>query len=128
MRKLEELTLGPLYLLDRFRQEVSKMPEDRTMPVHDLKVRIAQFQGEIFQDGEAEFAEFVKEAESMEQELLKRVEQLQEIRERGQLMRDLAISIFRPALSARELDMVRRFFQGFEGLRQREERISPGSR
>ncbi|MFQ5658528.1 MAG: hypothetical protein ACE5G5_13385 [Candidatus Methylomirabilales bacterium] len=99
MQKLEDLAMAPLSLVDRFRQEVPKMLEDRTVPAHELLDRIARFREEIYLQGEAKFAEFVKEAESMEQELLKRVEQLREIRERGQLIRALISSMFRPGAS-----------------------------
>ncbi|MFQ5881905.1 MAG: hypothetical protein ACE5I9_05470 [Candidatus Methylomirabilales bacterium] len=99
MQKLEEMAMAPLSLVDRFRQEVPKMLEDRTVPAHELTDRIAQFRDQIYQEGEAKFAEFVKGAESMEQELLRRLEQLREIRERAQLIRGLINSMFRPGAS-----------------------------
>ncbi len=97
------------------------MLEDRTIPAHELMDRIAQFQQEICQEGEARFAEFVNEADSVEQELLRRLEELREIQERSQLIRGLMRSMFRPELSDGLSDMVRRFFQGLEDLRRREE-------
>ncbi len=121
IQRLEELAMAPLSLVDRFRQEVPKIIADRTIPVHELMGRIAQFQQEICQEGEARFAEFVNEAESVEQELLRRLEELREIRERAQLIRGLMRSMFRPELSDGLSDMVRRFFQGLEDLRRREE-------
>ncbi|MFQ5802636.1 MAG: hypothetical protein ACE5JQ_07065 [Candidatus Methylomirabilales bacterium] len=75
------------------------MLEDRTIPAHELMDRISEFREEIYQQGEAKFTEFVKEAESMEQELLRRVEQLREIRERALLIRGLINSMFRPGVS-----------------------------
>ncbi len=124
MQRLEELALVPLTLVDRFRNEVAKMVEDRTIPAHELMDRISQFGEEVYQQGEAKFAEFVKEAESMEQELLKRVEQLREIRERGQVIHTLVKNMFDPAsfdpaLSPEVSDMVMRFFKGIEDLRRR---------
>ncbi len=128
MQRLEELAMVPLTLVDRFRHEVAKMVEDRTIPAHELMDRISQFGEEVYQQGEAKFAEFVEEAESMEQELLKRVEQLREIRERGQVIHTLVKNMFDPASFAPALppevsdivsDMVMRFFKGIEDLRRR---------
>ncbi len=121
IQKLEELAKAPLSTIDRFRQEVPKIMGDRTIPVHELMGRIAQFQQEICQEGEARFAEFVNEADSVEQKLLRRLEELREIRERAQLIRGIMSSMFRPALPAELLDMMKRFFQGLEDLRWREE-------
>jgi hypothetical protein len=99
MQHLEDLAMAPLSLVDRFRQEVPKMLEDRTIPANELMDRITQFREQIYQQGETKFTEFVKEAESMEQELLRRVEQLREIRERALLIRGLINSMFRPGVS-----------------------------
>jgi hypothetical protein len=99
MQHLEDLAMAPLSLVDRFRQEVPKMLEDRTIPANELMDRISQFREQIYQQGETKFTEFVKEAESMEQELLRRVEQLREIRERALLIRGLINSMFRPGVS-----------------------------
>ncbi len=121
IQRLEELAMAPLSLVDRFRQEVPKILGDRTIPVHELMGRIAQFQQEICQEGEVTFAEFVNEAESVEQELLRRLEELREIRERAQLIRGLIRSMFRPELPDGLSDMLRRFFQGLEDVRRREE-------
>ncbi|MCZ6479029.1 MAG: hypothetical protein V3V07_03975 [candidate division NC10 bacterium] len=99
MQHLEDLAMAPLSLIDRFRQEVPKMLEDRTIPANELMDRISQFREQIYQQGETKFTEFVKEAESMEQELLRRVEQLREIRERALLIRGLINSMFRPGVS-----------------------------
>ncbi len=97
------------------------MVEDRTIPAHELMDRIPQFQQEICQEGEARFAEFVNEADSVEQELLRRLEELREIQERAQLIRGIMRSMFRPELPDELSDMVKRFFQGLEDLRRREE-------
>jgi len=121
IQKLEELAMAPLSLVDSFRQEVPKIMGDRTIPAHELMGRIAQFQQEICQEGEARFAEFVNEADSVEQELLRRLEELREIQERAQLIRGIMSSMFRPALPDGLSDMVKRFFQGLEDLRRREE-------
>ena len=99
MQHLEDLAMAPLSLVDRFREEVPKMLEDRTIPANELMDRISQFREQIYQQGETKFTEFVKEAESMEQELLRRVEQLREIRERALLIRGLINSMFRPGMS-----------------------------
>ncbi|MEE8326350.1 MAG: hypothetical protein V3R58_04855 [candidate division NC10 bacterium] len=99
MQHLEDLAMAPLSLVDRFREEVPKMLEDRTIPANELMDRISQFREQIYQQGETKFTEFVKEAESMEQELLRRVEQLREIRERALLIRGLINSMFRPGVS-----------------------------
>ncbi len=99
MEKMEELAMAPLSLMDRFRQEVPTMLEDRTIPAHELMQRINQLKEEIYREGEAKFAEFVKEADSIEQELLRRLEQLREMRERAQLIRGLVHSMFRPGAS-----------------------------
>jgi hypothetical protein len=99
MQHLEDLAMAPLSLIDRFRQEVPKMLEDRTIPANELMDRISQFREQIYQQGETKFTECVTEAESMAQELLRRVEQLREIRERALLIRGLINSMFRPGVS-----------------------------
>lgn len=99
MQHLQEMAVAPLSLVDRFRQEVPKMLDDRTIPASELMDRISQFRDEIYQQGETKFSEFVKEAESIEQELLRKVEQLREIRERALLIRGLINSMFRPGVS-----------------------------
>lgn len=99
MYHLEEMAMDPLSLVDRFRQEVPKMLDDRTIPASELMDRISRFREEIYQQGEAKFADFVKEADSIEQELLRKVEQLREIRERALLIRGLINSMFRPGVS-----------------------------
>ncbi|MFQ5989007.1 MAG: hypothetical protein ACE5K9_03730 [Candidatus Methylomirabilales bacterium] len=105
MQMLEELAKAPLSTIDRFRQEVPKMVEDRAIPAHALMNRISQVLEEIYQQDEVAFARFERETESAKQELRRRLEQLREIWERAQVVHALVRSMFAPALPPGALDM-----------------------
>ncbi len=79
IQMLKELAKAPLSTIDRFRQEVLKMVDDRAIPAHELMNRISQFLAQIYQRDESEFARFEMKAESAEQELQRRLKQLREI-------------------------------------------------
>ena len=109
IQMLEELAKAPLSTIDRFRQEVPKMVDDRAIPAHALMNHISQVLEEIYQEDEVAFARFKREAESAEQELQKRLEQLREIWERAQMVHALVRSMFAPAVPPGASDTVRPF-------------------
>lgn len=93
--KLHGLAVAPLSLIDRV-YEVRKMLEDRTIPIDHLVDRIGQLQREMSRQSEAQFAEFENEADPAEEELLKRLLEIRQIRERAQLICGFVTSMFRP--------------------------------
>ncbi len=109
MQMLKELAKAPLSTIDRFRQEVPKMIEDRGIPTYELMNRISQFREEIYQQDEIEFARFEREVESAEQALRRRLEQLREIWARAQVVHALVRSMFAPAVLSGVSDTLRRF-------------------
>ncbi len=98
IQMLKELAKAPLSTIDRFRQEVPKMVDDRAIPAHELMNHISQFLEQLYQRDEGEFARFEREAESAEQELQRRLEQLREIWERARVVHTLVSSMFAPAV------------------------------
>ncbi len=96
MARLEKLAMAPLSLVDRL-YEVRTLLSDRLTPADDVRNRIAQLRDEIDGESGATFAKFVQEAEPMEQELRRQLEQLRELRERAQLVCDIVRSMFRPS-------------------------------
>jgi hypothetical protein len=98
MQMLKELAKAPLSTIERFRQEVPKMVDDRAIPAHELMNRISQFLEQIYQRDEGEFAQFEMKAESAEQELQRRLEQLREIWERARVVHTVVSSMFAPAV------------------------------
>lgn len=100
MQMLKELAKAPLSTIERFRQEVPKMADDRAIPAHELMHRISQFLEQIYQRDVGEFAQFEVKAESAEQELQRRLEQLREIWERARVVHTLVSSMFAPAVPA----------------------------
>ncbi len=94
--RLEKLVIAPLGLIDRL-YEVRTLLSDRLTSTDDIMNRIAQLREEIDGESGATFAKFVQEAEPMEQELRRQLEQLRELRERAQLVCDIVRSMFRPS-------------------------------
>lgn len=99
---LKELARTPLSTIDRFRQEVPGMLEDRAIHAHELMPRVSQLLKEIYQRDEVAFAHFEKEAVSAEQELYRRLERLTEIRERARVVHALVRSMFAPAVASHD--------------------------
>lgn len=96
MARLEKLVMAPLSLIDRL-YEVRTLLGDRLASTDDIRNRIAQLREEIDQESGATFAKFVQEAEPIEQELRRQLEQLRELRERAQLVCSIVQSMFRPS-------------------------------
>ena len=97
MEKLHKLAVAPLSLIDRL-QELREILEDPTIPMDHLMNHIAEFHQEMSAQGGAQFEQFMKEAEPVEQELLRRLEQLRGIRDLAQLVCTFIASMFRPVL------------------------------
>lgn len=97
MEKLHKLAVAPLSLIDRL-QELREILVDPTIPMDRLMNHIAEFHREMSAQGGAQFEGFMKEAEPVEQELLRRLEQLRGIRDRAQLVSTFIASMFRPVL------------------------------
>ncbi|MGH7371616.1 MAG: hypothetical protein ACREJK_07200, partial [Candidatus Methylomirabilales bacterium] len=79
-------------------QELRAILEDPTIPMDHLMNHITEFHQEMSAQGGAQFEGFMKEAEPVEQELLRRLEQLRGIRDRAQLVSTFIASMFRPVL------------------------------
>lgn len=95
MEKLHAMAVAPLSAIDRV-AEVRMLLEDRSIPLDHVISQIAELQREISLEGEAEFARFTKEADPVEQELLKRLQELRDIRDRAQLVCGFVTTMFRP--------------------------------
>lgn len=94
MKQLEQLANSPLTVIDRFHQEVQALFNEPTPP-EELSKQIQSARDRLFQEAEEQFYEFGKAADAMEEELLRNLQQLKEVRERANLASDLVRSIFR---------------------------------
>ncbi|HLC42183.1 MAG TPA: hypothetical protein VJO34_11275 [Methylomirabilota bacterium] len=94
MEQLEKLVRDPLSLIERFHTEVQKMFEERES-IQDLEERINRLREEIFQEGENQVARLFKEVDAVEQELLRSLNEIRELRKRAQVVRALVASLFR---------------------------------
>lgn len=97
MEKLEQMAVAPLGLVEKFHQELKAIIDDRTLPVNEMMNRINHLREQIRQEGEGLCDAFDREGNELEKELLKRLEQLKEIRERAAVVRRVIGAMFRPA-------------------------------
>ena len=94
MEQLAKLIRDPLSLIERFHVEVQKMFEEQET-VKELEERITRLREEIFQEGENQIARLFKEADAVEQDLLRSLAEIRELRKRAQVVRALIASLFR---------------------------------
>ena len=94
MEQLEKLIRDPLSLIERFHTEVQKMFEERET-VNELEERINRLREEIFEEGENQLSRLFKEADAVEQDLLRSLNDIRELRKRAQVVRALIASLFR---------------------------------
>ena len=97
MEKLEQMAVAPLGLVERFQQELKAIIDDRALPVNEMMNRINHLREQIRQEGEGLCDAFDGEANELEKELLKKLEQLKEVRERAAVIRRVIGAMFRPA-------------------------------
>jgi hypothetical protein len=95
MKRLEQLANSPLAFIDRFHQEIQAIFNEPSPP-EELAKQIQSARDRLFQEAEEQSYEFGKEADAIEEELLKSLQQIKEVRERATLASDLVRSIFRP--------------------------------
>ena len=93
MKRLEQLASSPLSLIDRFHQEAQTIFSE-PFPPEELSKQIQSARDRFFQEAEEQFYEFGKEADAMEEELLKTLQQIKEVRERANVASNLVRSIF----------------------------------
>lgn len=96
MERLGQMTAAPLHLMDKFRQELLTILEERRLPIQDQQNRINQLREQIRQEGEGQLDAFDRESQEMEKDLLRRMEELKEMRQRAALIRRVFGSMFRP--------------------------------
>jgi uncharacterized coiled-coil DUF342 family protein len=94
MERLEQLAKGPLSFIDRFHREVQAMFTE-AQPPDEISKQIQSVKEQMFQEAEERFYEFGKEADAVEEELLKNLQQIREVRARANLVSGLVRSIFR---------------------------------
>jgi len=99
MDRLEELAKGPLFFIDRFHQEVQLLFSEPTPP-DELSKQIQSVRDQMFQEAEERFYEFGEEAAAKEEELIRSLRQVKEIRERANLVSELVKTIFGPKESS----------------------------
>lgn len=96
MERLQQMTAGPLHLMDKFRQELLAILEERRIPLQEQQNRISQLREQIRQEGETHLDAFERESQEMEKDLLQKMEQLKDLRQRASLIRRVFASMFRP--------------------------------
>lgn len=94
MERLEQLAKGPLSFIDRFHHEVQAIFTEATPP-DEISKQIQSVKEQMFQEAEERFYEFGKEADAVEEELLKSLQQVRGVRARANLVSGLIRSIFR---------------------------------
>lgn len=96
MERLNQLARSPLTFIDRFHQEIQAIFTEQ-QPADELSQQIEFMREQMFQEAEARFWEFGREADAMEEELLKNLQRVKEMRARANLVGGLVRSVFRPA-------------------------------
>ncbi len=96
MERLAQMTVAPLNLMDKFRQELQTILDERRLPIQEQQNRINQLREQIRQEGEGHLDAFDQETQEMEKELLRKMEELKEMRQRAFLIRRVFGSMFRP--------------------------------
>lgn len=97
MERLEEMAMAPLGLIDRFQQELRTILDERALPPDEMMNRINFLRENIRQECEGQGEAFDRETQGVEQDLVRRLEQLKEIRERGSVVWRTVEAMFRPS-------------------------------
>ena len=96
MERLDQMATTPLHLMDKFRQELQTILDERRLPIQEQQNRINQLREQIRQEGEGHLDAFDRESQEMEKELVRKMEELKEMRQRAFLIRRVFGSMFRP--------------------------------
>lgn len=96
MERLSQMTAAPLHLMDKFRQELLTILDERRVPIQEQQNRINQLREQIRQEGEGHLDAFERESQEMEKDLLQKMEHLKEMRHRASLIRRVFSTMFRP--------------------------------
>jgi FKBP-type peptidyl-prolyl cis-trans isomerase (trigger factor) len=96
MERLQQMTAAPLHLMDKFRQELLTILDERRLPIQEQQNRINQLREQIRQEGDGQLDAFDRESQEMEKDLLRKLEELKEMRQRASLIRRVFGSMFRP--------------------------------
>ena len=96
MDRLAQMTVAPLHLMDKFRQELQTILDERRLPIQEQQNRINQLREQIRQEGEGQLDAFDRESQEMEKDLFRKMEELKEMRQRAFLIRRVFGSMFRP--------------------------------
>lgn len=96
MERLDHMAVTPLGLVEKFHQEVKTLIDDRSLPPGELLNRISHVREQARQEAESQCDGFDRDAQELEKELLKRLEQLKEVRERAAVVRRVVGTMFRP--------------------------------
>lgn len=96
MERLRQMAAVPLHLMDKFRQELVAILDERKLPFQEQQNRINQLREQIRQEGDEQLDAFDRESQEQEKELLRRLEELKDMRQRASLIRRVFDSMFRP--------------------------------
>ena len=96
MERLDQMATTPLHLMDKFRQELQTILDERRLPIQEQQNRINQLREQIRQEGESHLDAFDRESQEMEKELFRKMEELKDMRQRAFLIRRVFGSMFRP--------------------------------
>ena len=97
MERLYELVRSPRSAIDRFHQEIQTIFAEQQRPADELSQQVDSVREQVYQDAEARFREFGREADAVEEELLRNLQQVKEVRARANVVGGLVRSVFRPA-------------------------------
>lgn len=97
MERLEGMAMAPLGLVDKFQQDLKTILDEPRVLANEMMNRINSLREHIREECEVQCDAFEREAQEVEKELLRRMEHLKEIRERGSVVRRAIEAMFRPS-------------------------------
>lgn len=97
MERLEQMTIAPLGLVEKFQKDLKTILDEPGLPANELMNRISALREHIRRECEVQGEAFERETEELEKELLRKLEHLREIRERGSVVRRAIEAMFRPS-------------------------------
>jgi len=97
MERLEGMAMAPLGLVDKFQQDLKTILDEPGLLASEMMNRVNALRERIREECEVQGDAFEREAQEVEKELLRKMEHLNEIRERGLVVRRAIEAMFRPS-------------------------------
>jgi len=97
MERLEQMAIAPLGLVEKFQKDLKAILDEPGLPASELMDRINALREHIRQECGVQGEAFEREVEEIEKELLRKLEYLKELRERGSVVRRAIEAMFRPS-------------------------------